>query len=104
MELLLFIAIVVQFIAILIICSRTSHIESVANTLSRIEKKLDQSSKDLAKPDTEQNSPPQSPEAQMSDEELMNKYGITFDNDKYHFQNYKYDRLEDAVNFAKHNK
>lgn len=37
----------------------------------------------------------------MSDQELMAEYGITFDGKLYVFQEDKYDRLTDAVRFAK---
>ena len=36
-----------------------------------------------------------------SDSELMGKYGITYENNKYCFKGYKYDRLSDAVSYAK---
>lgn len=32
--------------------------------------------------------------------ELMHKYGITHQNGQYQFQSYRYDRLQDAVNYA----
>lgn len=36
-----------------------------------------------------------------TDDALMNRYGITFDGEKYRFENYSYGRLVDAVNYAK---
>jgi hypothetical protein len=36
-----------------------------------------------------------------SDEELMKKYNITFSSEKYHYETYNYDKLQDAVNYAK---
>jgi hypothetical protein len=41
------------------------------------------------------------PSEKVTDEELMNKYGITLQGDKYFYKNYKYERLIDAVNYAK---
>ncbi len=40
------------------------------------------------------------PESILTDEQLMEKYGITFDGEKYHYRNYQYRRLSDAVNYA----
>ena len=37
----------------------------------------------------------------LSKREVMEKYGITYDGEKYHYLNYRYDRLKDAVNYAK---
>jgi hypothetical protein len=37
----------------------------------------------------------------LTDEELMNKYEIIFEADKYIYLDYKYDKLIDAVNYAK---
>jgi hypothetical protein len=39
-----------------------------------------------------------------SDREMMSMYGIVVDGDKYVFQNYRYDRLSDAINYAKKQK
>lgn len=39
--------------------------------------------------------------ADETDVELMSKYGITFDGERYRYQEYKYDRLADAANYAK---
>ena len=36
-----------------------------------------------------------------TEQELMDKYGITFENDKYHYGKYSYDQLKDALNYAK---
>jgi hypothetical protein len=33
----------------------------------------------------------------------MEKYGITSENEKFHLEAYKYDNLQDAVNYAKQN-
>jgi hypothetical protein len=98
MEVLMFLILaLIQFIVILIICDRTSHIESITNNISRIEKQLELLSKHFIK------EPSNTLDSQMNDEELMKIYGITFKNDKYHFQSYKYDKLQDAINFVKHN-
>ncbi|MCE5232945.1 MAG: hypothetical protein ABFC67_07295 [Mizugakiibacter sp.] len=32
--------------------------------------------------------------------ETMHQYGITYQNGQFHFQSYRYDRLQDAVNYA----
>jgi hypothetical protein len=37
----------------------------------------------------------------LSDEQLMQMYNITYDGKKYRFQSYSYDTLSDAVNYAK---
>jgi outer membrane protein OmpA-like peptidoglycan-associated protein len=37
----------------------------------------------------------------MDKEQLMKKYEIRFENNKYWFKNYSYDALKDAVKFAK---
>ena len=39
--------------------------------------------------------------ATQSDPELMAEYGISFDGERYHFENYRYAKLADAVNYAK---
>lgn len=36
-----------------------------------------------------------------SDSELMAEFGISFDGERYHFQSYRYDKLSDAVNYAR---
>lgn len=36
------------------------------------------------------------------EEDMMKKFGITCDGESYHFQNFKYNRLSDAINYAKH--
>ena len=33
-------------------------------------------------------------------QERMEKYNIRFENDKYIYQTYKYDKLKDAINYA----
>lgn len=38
--------------------------------------------------------------APLSDDELMRRLGISFDGERYHFREYRYDRLADAVNYA----
>ncbi len=38
---------------------------------------------------------------ETSGAEEMNKYGITFSNDKYSYKEYKYDSLQDAIDYAK---
>ena len=45
--------------------------------------------------------PPSSVEPVVSDAETMQKYGITLQNGQYVFESYRYDRLSDAVNYAK---
>lgn len=40
----------------------------------------------------------------LTHDELMVKYGISHDGDQYHFQEYRYDRLEDAVAYARKHK
>ena len=37
----------------------------------------------------------------ISEQILMDKYGVTFSNDKYVYKEYKYDMLQDAINYAK---
>lgn len=41
------------------------------------------------------------PEVQVSDELLMKRYSITFENEKYVYSGYQYDNLKDAVNYAR---
>lgn len=36
----------------------------------------------------------------LSDEQLMQKYGITFDGEKYCYREYHYSNLSDAINYA----
>ncbi|RLJ19257.1 hypothetical protein DJ030_09510 [bacterium endosymbiont of Escarpia laminata] len=36
-----------------------------------------------------------------SEQDEMQNYGITFDGEHYHYQNYKYEKLSDALNYAK---
>ena len=38
----------------------------------------------------------------FSDAELMDKFGITFDGERYQYGEYRYDKLADALNYAKH--
>jgi hypothetical protein len=33
--------------------------------------------------------------------QLMEQFGIEFDGEKYHFREYRYDKLEDAVSYAR---
>ena len=47
---------------------------------------------------------PVAAEKSLAHDELMAKYGISHDGDQYHFQEYKYDRLEDAVAYARKHK
>lgn len=42
-----------------------------------------------------------SPEAQPSDSQLMEEYGVTFDGERYSYESYRYEKLADAVNYAK---
>ena len=35
-----------------------------------------------------------------SESELASRHGITFDGEQYHYQQYRYDRLSDAINYA----
>ena len=39
--------------------------------------------------------------SETSDDEAMQRYGIVFHNGQYVFQKYRYDRLSDAINYAK---
>ena len=43
------------------------------------------------------------PVTPTSDEDAMAAYGITFDGEKYQYQSYRYDRLSDAVAYARRN-
>jgi hypothetical protein len=49
---------------------------------------------------TSAESPPAVQQAAHTQEELLVKLGITFDGSQYHFQQYRYDRVEDAVAYA----
>jgi len=42
------------------------------------------------------------PDKKKTDSELMVTYGITFDGERYHYMEYRYDKLLDAVNYAMH--
>lgn len=37
----------------------------------------------------------------MNDEAAMALYGITFDGERYRFRDFRYDKLSDAINYAK---
>ena len=37
----------------------------------------------------------------LTEQQLMDKFGITFDGENFHFREYKYQNLKDAVNYAK---
>lgn len=39
--------------------------------------------------------------AQPNDSQLMEEYGVTFDGERYCYQSYRYDKLADAVSYAK---
>jgi hypothetical protein len=41
------------------------------------------------------------PDVQISDEILMKRYNISFENEKYVYSDYRYDNLKDAVNYAR---
>lgn len=41
------------------------------------------------------------PEASLGEVALMAKHGITKEGDKYVYSGFRYDRLQDAVNYAK---
>lgn len=45
--------------------------------------------------------PPNPPPRPMSDAELMEKFDITFDGELYHYKTYRYEKLADAVNYAR---
>ena len=38
---------------------------------------------------------------QVVNQDELTKYGITFDGEKYRYKDYKYDKLQDAINYAK---
>jgi len=40
-------------------------------------------------------------EPELGHDELMAKYGISHDGEKYQYQEYRYDKLEDAVAYAR---
>lgn len=44
---------------------------------------------------------PETPPSAATEQDLMAKYGVTFDGQKYSFQEYKYDRAADAIEYAK---
>ena len=44
---------------------------------------------------------PTEAEEPMDDQQLMALYGITFDGEKYIYMKYHYEKLEDAVNYAR---
>jgi hypothetical protein len=44
---------------------------------------------------------PQTKEVKAPDEELMKKYNVSFSDGKYHYDKYKYDKLKDAIIYAK---
>lgn len=39
--------------------------------------------------------------ASISDEDLMETYGITFDGERYHYHQFRYEKLQDAIAYAK---
>jgi len=41
------------------------------------------------------------PEELLNETTAMQRYGITFDGEKYHFEQHRYDKLDDAVNYAR---
>jgi len=41
------------------------------------------------------------PAGPIDQRQLMEQFGITFDGEKYHFREYRYDKLEDAVSYAR---
>ena len=56
----------------------------------------------LSQPVLADNRSPEVPsEPTKTPEQLMDDFGITFENGKYTFEKYHYDKLEDAVNYAK---
>lgn len=42
-----------------------------------------------------------SPVTQPSDGQLMEAYGVTFDGERYCYESYRYDKLADALSYAK---
>lgn len=45
--------------------------------------------------------PPPPPALPESDSALMERFGIRFDGEYFHYKKYRYTKLEDAVNYAK---
>ena len=39
--------------------------------------------------------------APPNDEPLMNEFGVTFDGERYRYESYRYDKLADAITYAK---
>ncbi len=75
------------------------HLESIDQSLKQLVK---QSSVSSASED--ETLPIQGTDESLTDNELMGKYSIRFENDKYHYESYSYDRLQDAVTYAKSSK
>jgi hypothetical protein len=72
------------------------HLENIDQSLKQLVKQFSVTSA------TEYETVPvQGADESQTDNELMERYGITFENDKYNYESYSYDRLEDAVNYAK---
>jgi hypothetical protein len=44
------------------------------------------------------------PDDELSNDELMMKYGITYADEKYIYKNYKYDTFSNAINYARYDK
>jgi hypothetical protein len=44
---------------------------------------------------------PNTPVEPLNEATAMERYGIKFDGEKYHFEQYAYDKLSDAVNYAR---
>lgn len=40
-------------------------------------------------------------EIDVEQQRIMEQYAITYDGEKYHFREYRYDKLNDAINYAK---
>lgn len=59
-----------------------------------------ENSKENRNPEKVKDELPQ-PDVQISDEVLMKRYSISFENEQYKYSGYTYDRLKDAVNYAK---
>lgn len=72
------------------------HLESIDQSLKQLVKQYSVPSA------TEYESLPiQGADESLTDNELIEKYSIRFQNGRYHYESYSYDRLQDAVKYAK---
>ena len=81
---------------VLILCREVTCWYFKINTHLKLQEEISQSLQKLIEAGKKQG-----PVLEMSPEEWASKFNISESNGKYHYKNYQYDSVEDAINYAK---